>query len=97
MIISTTNAVSQPYTVVIVPRDAGVAKAAMLASRRFQQTTSTAKVSRVEEHSIIRITPHLLFMIFRRNEGLGNDAGIQEYIWEHYYHWNTQPVYCSES
>jgi hypothetical protein len=76
MMIVITNTIIQPYTVVIMSRDAGIAKVAMLAPCRFREETSATLIARVEENSIVWISPHFIHQVFRCDEGLRDSPSI---------------------
>jgi S-adenosylhomocysteine hydrolase len=76
-----TDAVSQPYAVVIMSGDARIADTAVLASRWLEKVAGATLMSWMKENSIIWIMPHFTVEILLGDERLRYDASIQAQIW----------------
>ena len=62
---------------VIMPRHACIAKAAMFAACGLQEVTSAAAMPWVKENSVVRVASHLFIVILLCDEGLGYHAFVQ--------------------
>lgn len=94
MVVVPTNAVGQPYAVMIVSRNTSFAETAVLTSRRFQEITRTATMTWIKNHSIIWIPCHLILVVFVSDVRLGDNASVQKDIWKKREGWNAEPMEC---
>lgn len=92
MVVVPTNAVGQPYTVMIVPRNTGFTETAVLTSRRLQKITRTATMTWIENHSIIWIPCHLILVVFVSDVRLGDNASVQKDVWKKREGWYEEPM-----
>jgi hypothetical protein len=76
MIIITTNTIVQPNTVVVVLRNAGFAKATMLAPCRLEKMAGRTFKARVKERPIIWVAFQFGPYILRCNEGLCRNTSV---------------------
>ena len=67
-IVAFAQAIHYPDAVMIVLRNAYFAETAVLAPGRFEETTSAAYVTWLEEHMIVRILTHALPVILCRDD-----------------------------
>ena len=67
MVIVQTDAVGEPYAMMVLPGDAALAVAAMFTSRWFEKVARFTAVAWVEYDLVVRIALHLLRVIVRRD------------------------------
>lgn len=73
--ISTSEAVVHPYTVMISSRDTRFADTTVFTPRWLVEFARSTFVARVEQYPVIRVVSHLLRMIQLRNGALGISLG----------------------
>lgn len=76
----------------IVTRHTRLAYIAVLTARGFEKEARATTMSRVEDGTVIGIPFHLLFVVLRRDEGLGHHAFVNEDIWQDNHPWNQDSV-----
>lgn len=62
------DAVHQPYTVVVMPRNTGLTEAAMLAPRWLEELAGAALMPRMKKDPVIWIASHLFLMVLCRDK-----------------------------
>jgi hypothetical protein len=92
MVVVSTNAVGQPNTVMIVPRNTSFAETAVLTSCWFQEVTRTATMTGMKNHSVIWIPCHLILMVFVSDVRLGDNASVQKDVRKKREDWHAEPV-----
>ena len=82
MIVIQSDAIHQPYTMVVVSRNTCPAEAAMLTPCRLVKLTCTAVATWVKDDFIIRIAFHFLRVVFGCDERFCDNALIEKEIWQ---------------